>query len=171
MTEKLEPVAWMYEKYDGDIFIDTDRAHMNPEFWHETPLYTRPTPAAPVANCEITTSTVDDREPAVRDTQTDAPDDVIEAMALAYAKAFFGPRFNPFTYPEAYDEAEKATRAAYAAAREAVTGQVVEWLQSQYDARLASRSEVSAGGPDYDLGRATAYGHAADALERGEHLR
>lgn len=38
--------------------------------------------------------------------------DVVEAVALAYAKAFYGPNFDPHLNPEAFDLAMTATGAA-----------------------------------------------------------
>lgn len=74
----------------------------------------RPTPAAPVADREPTTSTVDDRGPAVRGAQAD----VLEAMARALSEE--GAAAN-------WEHAMQCARAAYAAAEEAWTRQVVEW--------------------------------------------
>lgn len=48
---------------------------------------------------------------------------------------------------------------------------IVSWLRNMGEERLKRRSATSAGGPDYDLGRATSYNYAADAIERGEHCR
>ena len=43
-------------------------------------------------------------------------------------------------------------------------------IQANGMAKVVRCSDVSGGGPEYDLGRATGYGYAADAIERGEHL-
>ena len=47
--------------------------------------------------------------------------------------------------------------------------EIVAWLREQETERLEQIGHgLSGGGPQYDLGRATAYAHAADAIERGD---
>ena len=58
--------------------------------------------------------------------------------------------------------------------REAIEVEIVAWLQGKYKEQLSKVKHAkdggsSAGGPDYDLGRATGYAFAADAIERGEY--
>lgn len=48
MTEQ-QPVAWMYAPIKplpnhDPYFVQQNRANMDPRYWIETPLYTRPTP-------------------------------------------------------------------------------------------------------------------------------
>jgi hypothetical protein len=121
---------------------------------------TRPTPAAPVADRETTTSTVDDRAPAVRDAQAD----VVEALARAYDPTWWkwydvhGDIENIAGDRVAYNERLQRARAAYAAAEEAWTRQVVGWLRS--GGHLGKQSVLK-----------PVLANAANALERREHLK
>ena len=47
--QSVEPVAWMYTANKSEEgFVQFNKANMNPKYWTETPLYTRP-PATDVA--------------------------------------------------------------------------------------------------------------------------
>lgn len=50
-------------------------------------------------------------------------------------------------------------------------GVVVRWLRAEHDKRIARVGHVmSGGGREYDIGRATAYAHAAEMIESGKYV-
>jgi hypothetical protein len=47
---------------------------------------------------------------------------------------------------------------------------IIAWLETEQAKRLKYRAHImSGGGPDYDLGRATGYAHAAWAIQSGAY--
>ena len=72
--------------------------------------------------------------------------------------------------PEPFPALLAAVEAAMQDARVEERGKIVEWLTSEASARLEKRGHVmSGGGPEYDLGRATGYGHAAHQIKALAH--
>lgn len=49
---------------------------------------------------------------------------------------------------------------------------IVAWLEQQHRERLRRIDGIlSSGGRGYDIGRATSYGHAASAIQAGDHRK
>lgn len=173
MTENLEPVAWMYECANvRQVFPSRSDSH---SAWTETPLYTRPTPAAPddvidprwiaVMNAQIAIERLERRlersNNALR-TLSDAcyRADAKEDLSLDVDGAMLDEATASLNWqgPECLAGPEIDARAAYAAAEEAWTRHVVDRLYY----------EASCEEPECCTRALYA---AADAIERREHLK
>ena len=87
-----------------------------------------------------------------------------------HAEAILKAAFETLPMEHVDDAILAAIEAAMQDARAEERGKIVEWLTSEASARLEKRGHVmSGGGPEYDLGRATGYGHAAHQIKALAH--